>query len=298
MNKMNRRRFIRTGVVGVAGLAFADQGMANITLRLPSDATIDKVKLGNTGLVVPRVAMGSGTFGWNKASNQTRLGMDKFVNLAHHAYEKGICFFEMADAYGSHPFFGEALKSLPREKMTLLTKIWTHDEGSDQIEPVQKTLDRFRKETGTEYFDILLMHCMTQGNWNETRKYYMDGFSKAKQDGIVKAVGVSCHSWDALVQATNCPWVDVILARLNPFQSHMDGTTEAVNELLGKARANGKGIIGMKIFGEGKHVSEEERERSIKFAVTQSNLHCMTLGLESESQLDDAVERVMRWSGK
>lgn len=298
MNKMNRRRFIQAGVAGVAGLAFADQGMANITLRLPSDATIDKVKLGNTGLVVPRVAMGSGTFGWNKASNQTRLGMDKFVNLAHHAYDKGICFFEMADAYGSHPFFGEALKKLPREKMTLLTKIWTHDEGSDQIVPVQKTLDRFRQETGTEYFDILLMHCMTQGNWNETRKYYMDGFSKAKQDGIVKAVGVSCHSWDALVQAANNPWVDVILARLNPFQSHMDGTTEAVNELLGQARENGKGIIGMKIFGEGKHVSEEERERSIKFAVTQSNLHCMTLGLESESQLDDAVERVTRWSGK
>lgn len=298
MNKMNRRKFIQTGVVGVAGLAFAESGMANIGLRLPSNASIDKIKLGNTGLVVPRVAMGSGTFGWNHESNQTRLGMEKFVKLAHHAYEKGIRFFEMADAYGSHPFFGEALKSLPREKMTLLTKIWTHDEGSDQIEPVQKTLDRFRQEAGTEYFDILLMHCMTKGDWNETRKYYMDGFSKAKQDGIVKAVGVSCHSWDALVQAADSPWVDVILARLNPFQSHMDGTPEAVNELLGKARANGKGIIGMKIFGEGKHITDEERERSIKFAVTQSNLHCMTLGLESESQLDDAVERVMRLAGK
>ena len=74
----------------------------------------------------------------------------------------------------------------------------------------------------------------------------------------------------------------------------MDGTVEAVNELLGKARKKGKGVIGMKIFDEGKHVSDAERERSIRFAVTESNLHCMTLGLESIVQMDDAIERVMR----
>lgn len=294
MNKMNRRRFIQTGVVGVAGLSFAGTGMANSELVFGTKAKVDKVKLGKTGLTVSRIAMGTGTVGWGHASNQTRLGTEKFVKLAHHAYERGIRFFEMADVYGSHSYVGEALKNLPREKVTLLTKIWTHDEGSDKIEPVQKTLDRFRQETGSDYFDILLMHCMTQGNWDQTRKQYIDGFSKAKQDGIVKAVGVSCHSWDALVTAVDSPWVDVILARINPFQSHMDGTPEAVNELLGKAKKNGKGVIGMKIFGEGKHILDEERERSLKFAITQGNIHCMTLGLESEVQLDDAVERVMR----
>ena len=86
---------------------------------------------------------------------------------------------------------------------------------------------------------------MTIGYWAETRKFYMDGLAKAKQDGIVNAVGVSCHNWDAMVEAVDNPWCDVILARLNPFQSHMDGTTEAVNELLGKARKKGKGLIGI-----------------------------------------------------
>lgn len=294
MNNINRRRFIRTGVAGIAGLTLAQSGLAGLNFSIPSNAIVDKVKLGNTGLEVSRIAMGTGTVGWGGQSNQTRLGMDKFVDLAHYAYERGICFFDMADGYGSHPYVGKALKSLPREKVTLLSKIWTHDKGSEKFEPVQKTLDRFRLETGSDYFDILLMHCMMQGDWNETRKQYMDGFSKAKQDGIVKAVGVSCHSWDALVQAVDNPWVDVILARLNPFQTHMDGTPEAVNELLGKAKKNGKGLIGMKIFGEGKHISDEERERSIKFAITQGNIHSLTLGLESTAQLDDAVERVMR----
>ena len=172
--------------------------------------------------------------------------------------------------------------------------MWTYDEGDEKREPVQKTLDRFRKETGSEYLDILLLHCMVKGDWNETRKFYMDGLSKAKQDGIVKAVGISCHNWDAMAQAVENPWVDVLLARINPFQTLMDGTPEDVSKLLAKAQQNGKGVLGMKIFGEGKNVSDEERERSIHFALTQGHIHAMTLGMASIAQMDDAVERVMR----
>jgi hypothetical protein len=67
-----------------------------------------------------------------------------------------------------------------------------------------------------------------------------------------------------------------------------------VSELLGKAKAKGIGVIGMKIFGEGRHVKDNEREESIKYALTTGNTHCMTLGLESIDQVDDAVDRVMR----
>lgn len=291
---MNRRKFIRTGVAGVAGLSLTQVGWADIQRVLPAKVSVDKVKLGKTGLKVSRIALGTGTVGWNYESNQTRLGMDNFVQMAHHGYERGIRFFDMADTYGSQPFVGQALKGLSRDKVTLMTKMWTHDEGSDKREPVRRTLDRFRRELGSEYIDIVLMHCMTSGDWAEKKKFYMDGLAQAKQDGIVKAVGVSCHNWDALVEAANNPWCDIILARLNPFQSHMDGTLEDVNALLGKAREKGKGILGMKIFGEGKHVADEEREESICFAVTKSNLHAMTLGLESIAQMDDAIDRVMR----
>ncbi|MDR3268199.1 MAG: aldo/keto reductase [Tannerella sp.] len=294
MEKMNRRKFIRTGAAGLAGTVIGS-GIVNMSFTLPSASTIvDRVKLGNSGLTVSRIAMGTGSIGSNKSSNQTRLGMEKFVKLAHHAYERGIRFYDMADGYGSQPFVGEAITSLPRENLTLLTKMWTHENGSDKILPVEKELDRYRKEAKTDYFDILLMHCMMQGDWHETRTYYMDAFSKAKQDGIVKAVGVSCHNIDALAEAAVNPWVDVILARLNPFGTNMDGTPEAVNEILGKALKNGKGVIAMKIFGEGKHVTEEERLRSIRFALTEGNIHCMTLGLESEAQMDDAIEKAMK----
>jgi len=135
---------------------------------------------------------------------------------------------------------------------------------------------------------------MQRGNWSNTRKTFIDGLSKAKQDGIVKAVGVSCHNLDALVEAADSPWVDVIMARINPFGTLMDGTPDEIKAILAKAVQNGKGVIGMKIFGEGKNVTDPEREQSIQFAMKQGNIHCMTLGFESVDQMDDAITRVMR----
>ena len=294
MKQMNRRKFIRTGVLRLAGLSVLQSGIAYNNIMLPANVLVDRVELGKSGLTVSRIAMGTGTTGYNKASNQTRLGMDGFVKMARHAYERGIRFYDMADGYGSMPYVGESIKTLPREHITLLTKMWTHEDGSDKIESVSENIDRYRKEMGTDYIDILLMHCMMSGDWSETRKHYMDGFSKAKQDGIVKAVGVSCHNLEALAEAATNPWVDVIMARINPFGANMDGAPEEIKKILAIAKANGKGVIGMKIFGEGKHVKDEEREQSIRFALTEGNIHCMTLGLESIAQMDDAIERVIR----
>lgn len=293
MKDLSRRDFIRTGLTGIVGVTAACSGLGKLNAA-PREAMVDSVKLGNTGLKVSRIALGTGSRGGSKASNQTRLGMEKFVEMAQYAYDRGVRFFDMADSYGSHPYVGEAIKKMPREKITLLTKIWTYEDGSDRNIPVRESIDRYRQEIGTDYIDIVLMHCLMSGGWHKNRTHYMDGLSRAKQDGLIKAVGVSCHNWDAMAEAVDSPWVDVILARINPFQSNMDGTPDAVSDLLKRAKANGKGLIGMKIFGEGKNVSDTEREQSLKYALTDANIHCMTLGMESIAQIEDAVDRVMK----
>jgi predicted aldo/keto reductase-like oxidoreductase len=293
MEKISRRRFLLAGAAGLAGLSVAGKGFENM-YSLSQDVMVDEVKLGNSGLMVSRIAMGTGTRGYNKASNQTRLGMDDFVKLARHAYERGIRFYDMADGYGSMPYVAESIKGLPRENLTLLSKVWTYEDGSDRIEPVAQILDRFRKEANTDYFDVILLHCLQQGNWNETRKHYMDGLLKAKQDGIVKSIGVSCHQIDALRTASESPWVEVIMARINPFGTLMDGSPDEIKPILAKAVQNGKGVIGMKIFGEGRNVTDPEREQSIQFAMTQASMDCMTLGFESIAQMDDAISKVMQ----
>lgn len=294
MKKIDRRKFLQTGLAGLAGLSIFKAGMAVPAFTHSNGAFIDRVKLGQTGLTVPRLALGTGSNGGGGNSNQTRLGTRSFVNLALHAFDRGIQFYDMADTYGSHTYVREVLKEIPREKTTLLTKIWTSDTNWYKTEPVSKTLDRFRMETGSDYFDIVLMHCLMKGNWREEKKAFLDGFSRAKEDGIIRAVGVSCHNWDAMAEAVDDPWVDVILARINPFGTQLDGTPEAVMGLLEKARKNGKGIIGMKIFGAGRNTSEKEREQSLRYVFESGNVDCITLGMESTAQVDDAIARIMR----
>ena len=294
MKKTTRREFLEKSAAALAGLTLLSSGLKGFNLA-PAGAAIDKVKLGNTGLLVPRVALGTGSGGWKNESNQTRLGTKKFVELAQYANDKGIQFFDTADMYGSHEYVREALKVIPREKVTILTKVMVYDqEGWYKVEPFQTSLDRFRKEIGTEYFDIFLMHCMMNGQWPVEYRKFMDGLSEAKAKGIIKTVGISCHNMDAMIEAASNPWVDVLLARINNQGSKMDGTPEQVMKVLATARKNGKGVIGMKVFGMGDLIKEDQREKSLNYVIKSGNVHCMTLGLESREQVDDAVSRVMR----
>jgi 1-deoxyxylulose-5-phosphate synthase len=290
MKQISRRHFIHAGLLGTAAIT---SGLTNTVYAAPAIQQIDKVKLGKTGLVVPRLALGTGTHGGNQSSDMTRMGIENWIKIARYARERGMTFYDAADLYGSHQNVKAILKEVPREKATILSKIWTRPEKWNQDSPA-KTIDRFRKETGSDYFDILLLHCMTDGNWQEEKKPYIEALSEAKQKGIVKAVGLSCHSFDALKIAAEDPWVDVMLARINPEGVLMDASPAEVMAVLKKAHDKGKGIIGMKIFGEGKLVEENQREKSLQYVIGSKNVDCMTIGMTSTDQVEDAINRIMR----
>jgi 1-deoxyxylulose-5-phosphate synthase len=295
MKNLNRRDFIQKSVIGIAGVTALANVLPELTYAADKTTTVDKVTLGKTGLKVSRIAFGTGTKGWKNASDQTRLGMEKFVSLARYAYDKGIHFLDTADMYGSHTYAREVLKQIPRDKITVLTKVMTYDQaGWYTAEPFEKSLDRFRKELGTDTIDIFLMHCMMNGEWPTQYKRYMDGLSEAKAKGIIKAVGISCHSLDAMKQAATNNWVDVLLARINDQGKRMDDSPEKVMEVLAAAHKNGKGVMGMKVFGCGDLVKEDEREKSLNFVLKSGNVDCMTIGMDSTEQIDDTVSRVMR----
>ena len=290
MKPISRRHFIHAGLIGAAAIT---TGFSNTVYASAKISQIDRVKLGNTGFMVPRLAMGTGTHGGGQSSDMTRMGIDNWMKIARYAHERGVTFYDAADLYGSHQNVKAILKEVPREKATVLSKIWTRPENWNPDSPI-KTIDRFRKETGSEYFDIMLLHCMTNPKWQEEKKPYIEALSEAKQKGILKSVGVSCHSFEALKLAVEDPWVDVILARINPEGVIMDASADEVMAVLKKAHDSGKGIIGMKIFGEGKLAEESQREKSLKYVIGSKNVDCMTIGMVSIEQVEDAVTRVMR----
>jgi 1-deoxyxylulose-5-phosphate synthase len=295
MPNINRRKFIQKSALGVAGVAAIASGYAQSGFSDYRYATIDSVELGNTGLKVPRLALGTGSQGWKHSSNQARLGEKRFIGLARYAYDRGIRFFETADMYGTHELVGKAVKEVGRENVTILTKVmvYPHQDWYSP-EPFIKSLDRFRRELDTEYIDIMLLHCMVNSGWPDEYKRYMEGLSEAKEKGIIGKLGLSCHDMGALKVGAESEWPDVILARINHNGAKMDGSPADIMPILNKAKATGKGVIGMKIFGCGDLVQEQEREKSLNYVIKSNNIDCMTIGLESVEQVDDAIERIMR----
>jgi predicted aldo/keto reductase-like oxidoreductase len=134
---------------------------------------------------------------------------------------------------------------------------------------------------------------MMDGAWPEKMQPYMDTLSEEKQKGRIQSVGVSCHTLPALKAAAVTPWVDVILSRVNPKGVLMDGTTDEVVSVLRQAKGSGKAIIGMKIFGEGRLVSE--RAACLQFAQNLDCLDAMTIGFDTPAQIDDVLQLMARF---
>ena len=228
MKSIGRRHFIHQSAKGIAGALMAS-GFSQFSCALRGGNKIDRVKLGRTGLKPSRLALGTGTRGYRRTSDQKKLGKENFLNLTKHAYDRGIRFFETADMYGTHEFVGKALKEFKREKITVLSKVMVYDHQDwYKTEPFGTSIDRFRKELDTDYIDILLLHCMVNGQWPTEYKRYLDGLSEAKEKSYIKCVGVSCHNLDALKEAATNPWVDVVQARINHQGARMDGPPEEV----------------------------------------------------------------------
>lgn len=293
---MLRRDFLRR-TASYAGGAWLAQRMGRRALygELPPSATDplpqrfqaqDEVVLGKTGIRTSRLAMGTGTIGYGGRSNQTRLGTDPLVRLLADGYhENGLRFFDSADSYGSHPYVASALKGIPRDKVTVLTKTDTRDPAG-----VRADLDRFRKELGVDHIDIVLIHCVTEADWTTRYRGVMDVLSEAKQKGVIRAHGVSCHSLSALKAAAASPWVEVDLVRLNPIGSHMDADPETVIGVIKQMRAQGKGIVGMKILGQGD--LRDKPQEAIRYALASGVLDAFTIGAESAGQQKDLLRRV------
>ena len=288
---MKRRDFIRNTTLGLGAAWLGGQTLSEMIWALPplpqKFLASDTIVLGQTGIRTSRLAMGTGTVGFGGRSNQTQLGLKGLSGLLLNGYENGLRFFDAADAYGSHPHVAEALKQIPRDKVVVLTKTWARDPKTARAD-----LDRYRRELGTDYLDVCLMHCLTEGDWTERYRGVMDVFSEAKQKGIIRAHGCSCHSIEALRAAAKSPWVEVDLARINPIGSHMDADPATVISVLKEMKASGKGVIGMKILGQGD--LRNRQDEAIKYALSLGVLDAFTIGAESKGEQEDLIARIGR----
>jgi hypothetical protein len=227
---------------------------------------------------------------------QRQLGQDEFTHLVRHAYDRGIRFFETADSYQGMPeMLAIALKGIPRDTYRLMTKM-----GPRQPDPAA-SIDRLRTALGSDYIDIVLLHALRTAEWAQEREQTRDALSAAKQKKIVLAHGASVHG---LVPLRSCPgaqWLDVALCRINHNGTMMDnmrgdaqtpGDVPEVTTHIREIHGQGTGVLGMKIIGEGRFTTPEDRDASIKYVMGLGVVDAITIGYKSPAEIDEAIERI------
>ena len=258
----------------------------------------DLVTLGKSNVKVTRLAFGTGTYGGRV---QRELGQEGFTSLVRHAYDRGIRFFETAESYRGMPeMLGIALKGLPRESYTLMTKAST-GAASGSAGP---RIDGFRRQLQSEYIDILLMHCLRPPTWETDYRNVQDAFSEAKSKKVILSHGASVHGLPALRTIPGNQWLDLLLMRMNHNGTRMDtpdqqdvdapGNVAEVTAHAKKIHAQGLGVIGMKLCGEGRFTQAEDREAAMKYVMNLGAVDAVTIGFKSPAEVDEAIDRMNR----
>ncbi|MDX9880850.1 MAG: aldo/keto reductase [Prolixibacteraceae bacterium] len=291
---LNRRKFVAALSLGTAHLLFNAPVFASGKPVYSADP-VQLVKLGRSGLETSLIGIGTGVHGGLRSSALTRGGKDSAIRVIRHAYDHGIRFFDCADTYGTHPVMKEALHDMDREKITICSKIWVRPGGIPEQErpDADVVVDRFRRELGTDYIDLVQIHCMVESTWTDTQKRQMELLDKLKDKGIVRAHGVSVHSIDAMKEALESPWVDVIHVRINPYGIAMDKPEpEEVVQVIAQLHESGKGVIGMKLIGDGKYQNDSQKiDDALKFVLGLGTVDMMIVGFEHTDQIDNYIDR-------
>jgi 1-deoxyxylulose-5-phosphate synthase len=276
---IKRRSFLRAAFGTTAAAAI---GQNWPLLGAAQRSATDVVLLGPDKVRLSRLATGLGTI---SGSVQRKLGLQGLADYLHYGFDQGVTYWDTADAYRTHPHVNEALKSVPREKVAIMSKA-----RATTAEQMTADLDRFRKELGTDYIDIVLMHAVTDPNWPENLKGPMDVLAEARQKGIIRTHGLSCHSLAALQAAVKTPWAHVVLSRINPAGERMDGQPAVVVPVLRQLKDAGKGVIGMKILGEGS--LRNRVDECLRYAMSLDCVDCFTIGAADRNELTDLIKRI------
>lgn len=277
---MNRRQFVGKSLLTGGAIAAG-------ALQLPAwcagkRSANDIVGLGPDKLRPSRLAIGTGTF---SGSVQRKLGVVGLADLLHYGYDQGLTFWDSGDSYKTHPHLKEALTRIPREKVFIQTKI-----SARTAEEMRAALDRCRQEAGVDYFDSVLIHALTTADWPQQRVGAMDALSEAREKGIVRSFGASFHSVEAINTGAKTPWLRLAQVRINPIGVRMDADPAAVIAAVRGLKAAGKGVIGMKILGEG--AMSDRVDEALRHAVSLDCIDCFSIGPADRNELADLIKRI------
>lgn len=248
---LNRRDFFLAAAAAAAAAGLSPKsspGAETKFLPVPGSKLPTRV-LGKTGAEVPILTFGCG-------SRWLTYEEDEGLRVMNEAIDGGITFLDTAHSYGNGLSESRIGKLMPERRRQVLIQTKIPDRDPDTW---QRSLETSLKRLNVDYVDTCLIHSLGQDNdLDELEKGAIDCLHKAKEQGLVRWIGVSSHtSGPTLAKFLRRHRMDVVQCGLNVATNgpHDMGFEELVLPL---AVEQGLGIIAMKVMGQDQIVNKYE----------------------------------------
>lgn len=231
------------------------------------------VTLGRTGLRTSYLGLGTSA-AYNSPLCPAKLRVEDYPELLLFGYEKGITLWDTSLTYGTHSAIRSALQSIPRERVTIISKTVAIGGANAEADCLTAL-----KEMGTDYVDIFLVQCLRGKMDFRLKSGALASLCRLREKGLVRAVGISSHGLGALEAAMVSDCVDIVLGRINYSGHLMDSRDEGLGSLMAgipAVKAFTKKVLPAAVFRNlagtvhKDRASDREREEGAKLL---SSLH-------------------------
>ena len=231
--------------------------------------------LGRSGVAVSKLCFGTLTI----SPLQRDFSVEKGAALMKSAYEMGVTFFDTAELYGTYPHLKRAFAGV--DDVVISTKSYAYDEAT-----AKTSLDKARQGLGRDVIDIFMLHEQESIHTLRGHAEAIEYFLKKKQEGVIRAFGVSTHFAACAMAAATHDAIDVVHPIVNMRGLGVaDGSREDMDNALCACYDAGKGVFAMKPLGGG-HMCADARV-ALSYAVDHPHVHAVAVGMQSIDEVKD-----------
>jgi len=247
---------------------------------------VKRRSLGNSGISVPTIALGTVKFGRNsdvKYPNGFELpGDNQIVDLLKVAKQHGINLIDTAPAYGDSELRIGQLLPGNRTDWLLSTKAGeTYENGESQFDfsgdaiigSVERSLDRLN----TDYLDIVLVHSDGNDSLILEETDALAALAELKARRLIRLTGMSTKTIEGGLKTLDV--ADVVMVTYNPTATSERAVIEA-------ARHKGKGVLVKKALESG----HGEAAKCLQFALAEPGVSSVVLGTINPAHLRENIQ--------
>ena len=236
---------------------------------------IERRQLGRTGIEVSRLCFGTLTMG----PLQRGLPPEEGGALLAAAYRAGVNFLDTAELYETYAHIRASIEQ-SGFRPVVASKCYAYSADGARFS-VEKAL----RETGLPCIDLFLLHEQESEHTLRGHREALEALIGMKQEGMVRAVGVSTHHVACVRAAAGMPEIDVIHPIVNRAGLGIcDGTAAQMLAAISAAHAAGKGLYGMKVLGGGNLLGDWAE--CLAFALGVPELDAIAVGMQTPEELE------------